>query len=97
MGMAKHPTMEAKETLKAHIAKIAKLKDEQFDYYFSHFEKQHFKKGQVFIISAGDTGGPPVLRGLRLPEVLLYQRGYENVHPAIRNAYLVDFRFQRAL
>jgi len=45
--------MEAKETLRVHIAKIAVLTDEQFDYFFSHFKKQNFKKGQA-IISAGD-------------------------------------------
>lgn len=45
--------MEGKETLKFHIAKIATLTDEQFDYFFSHFKRQEFKKGQV-IIGAGD-------------------------------------------
>jgi len=45
--------MEAKETLRAHIAKIAVLTDEQFDYFFSHFKKQNFKKGQA-IITEGD-------------------------------------------
>jgi CRP-like cAMP-binding protein len=45
--------MEAKEILKAHIAKAATLTDEQFDYFFSHFKKQSFKKGQV-IVSEGD-------------------------------------------
>jgi len=45
--------MEAKETLRAHIAKISVLTGEQFDYFFSHFKKQNFKKGQV-IISGGD-------------------------------------------
>ena len=46
--------MEAKETLKAHIAKIAMLTDEQFDYFFSFFKKQSFKKGQA-IIGEGDA------------------------------------------
>jgi CRP-like cAMP-binding protein len=46
--------MEAKEILKAHIAKITTLDDEQFDYFFSHFKKQSFKKGQA-IITNGDT------------------------------------------
>jgi CRP-like cAMP-binding protein len=45
--------MEAKEILKAHVAKITTLDDEQFDYFFSHFKKQSFKKGQV-IITNGD-------------------------------------------
>ena len=45
--------MEAKEVLKAHIAKIAILTDEQFDYFFSHFKQKSFHKGQA-IISAGD-------------------------------------------
>jgi len=45
--------MEAKDILKAHIAKIATLTDEQFDYFFSHFKGQRFQKGQA-IISAGD-------------------------------------------
>jgi CRP-like cAMP-binding protein len=45
--------MEAKEILKAHVTKAATLTDEQFDYFFSHFKKQSFKKGQV-IVSEGD-------------------------------------------
>ena len=45
--------MEAKEILKAHITKITTLNDEQFDYFFSHFKKQSFKKGQA-IITNGD-------------------------------------------
>ena len=45
--------METKETLKAHVAKLAMLTDEQFDYFFSHFKKQSFKKGQA-IITEGD-------------------------------------------
>jgi len=46
--------MEAKEILKAHVAKIASMTDEQFDYFFSFFKKQHFKRGQA-IISEGYT------------------------------------------
>jgi len=46
--------MEAKEALKAHIAKITSLTDEQFDYFFSHFKEQEFQKGQA-IISEGDV------------------------------------------
>lgn len=45
--------MNAKETLKSHILKIAQLTDEQFDYLFSHFKPLSFKKGQA-IISEGD-------------------------------------------
>ena len=45
--------MDSKELLKEHIAKTASLTDEQFDYFFSHFKAQSFKKGQT-IISAGD-------------------------------------------
>ena len=45
--------MEAKEVLKVHLAKIATLTDEQFDHFFSFFEKKTFKKGQA-IISEGD-------------------------------------------
>jgi CRP-like cAMP-binding protein len=45
--------MEAKEILKAHIAKITTLDDQQFDYFFSHFKKRSFKKGQA-IITNGD-------------------------------------------
>jgi CRP-like cAMP-binding protein len=46
--------MEAKEILKAHIAKITTLNDEQFDYVFSHFKQQSYKKGQA-IITSGDA------------------------------------------
>ena len=45
--------MEAKELLKNHVSKIASLTDEQFDYFFSFFKKQSFKKGQE-IIGEGD-------------------------------------------
>jgi CRP-like cAMP-binding protein len=46
--------MEAKETLKAHVTKIASLTDEQFDYFFSFFKKKNFKKGET-IISKDDA------------------------------------------
>ena len=45
--------MEGKEILRQHIAKTASLTDEQFDYLFSHFKLESFKKGQV-IVSEGD-------------------------------------------
>ena len=45
--------MEAKESLKNHIAKTASLTDDEFDHFFSHFKSQRFQKGQ-FIISGGD-------------------------------------------
>jgi len=45
--------MEAREILKTHIAKTISLTDEQFDYVFSHFKFQSYKKGQS-IITAGD-------------------------------------------
>lgn len=45
--------MEAKELLKQHIAKMATLTDEQFDYLFSHFKPRSYKKGQV-VIREGD-------------------------------------------
>ena len=45
--------MEAKEILKSHVAKLAALTDDQFDYFFSHFKPLHFKKGQA-VITEGD-------------------------------------------
>jgi CRP-like cAMP-binding protein len=45
--------MEAKELLRQHIEKTVSLTDKEFDYFFSHFKPQSFKKGQV-IISEGD-------------------------------------------
>lgn len=45
--------MDAKEILKQHIEKVVSLSSEQFDYLFSHFKLQTYKKGQV-IISEGD-------------------------------------------
>ncbi len=41
--------MEAKEILKKHIAQTATLTDEQFDYFFSHFKPQFYKKGETLI------------------------------------------------
>jgi CRP-like cAMP-binding protein len=46
--------METKEILKLHVARIASLSDEQFDYFFSFFKEQSFKKGQA-IISEGNA------------------------------------------
>jgi len=45
--------MEAKELLQQHIAKIASLTEEEFDYVFSHFKPMSFKKGQV-VLGEGD-------------------------------------------
>lgn len=45
--------MEARELLKEHIARTAALTDDEFDYFFSHFKPQSFKKGQV-VIREGD-------------------------------------------
>jgi CRP-like cAMP-binding protein len=46
--------MEPKELLRGHVTKTAVLTAEQFDYFFSHFKKQDFKKGQA-IITEGDA------------------------------------------
>jgi CRP-like cAMP-binding protein len=46
--------MEAKEKLKSHVANMATLTDDEFDYFFSHFKRISLKKGQA-IITAGDT------------------------------------------
>jgi len=46
--------METKDILKAHVAKLAEFTDEQFDYFYTHFKKMSFKKGQA-IITEGDT------------------------------------------
>lgn len=46
--------MEAKEILKAHVAKVSPMTDEQFDHFFSFFKIQRFKKGQV-IVNRGDA------------------------------------------
>ncbi|MCF0050588.1 Crp/Fnr family transcriptional regulator [Dyadobacter sp. LJ53] len=44
--------MEAKEILRQHIAQAASLTDQQFDYFFSHFKPQSYKKGAT-VIKAG--------------------------------------------
>ena len=41
--------MQAKTLLKEHVSKIASLTDEEFDYFFSHFKPETFKKGQSII------------------------------------------------
>ena len=46
--------MQAKALLKEHVLKIASLTDDEFDYFFSHFKPETFKKGQS-IISEGDV------------------------------------------
>lgn len=45
--------MQPKEILKEYVAKTVSLTDDQFNYFFSHFKHQSYKKGQV-IISEGD-------------------------------------------
>ena len=45
--------MQPKEILKEHIVKTVSLTDDQFDYFFSRFKHQSYKKGQV-IIEDGD-------------------------------------------
>jgi len=45
--------MEKRDILKEHISKTAKLTNEEFDYFFSHFKEESFKKGQV-ILAEGD-------------------------------------------
>jgi CRP-like cAMP-binding protein len=45
--------MGSHEVLKQHIKKTISLTDEQFDYFFSHFKHQSFRKGQI-IIGEGD-------------------------------------------
>jgi CRP-like cAMP-binding protein len=42
-------SMPAKEILKQHVAKTALLSDQEFDYFFSHFKLQSYKKGQTII------------------------------------------------
>ncbi|RZJ54771.1 MAG: Crp/Fnr family transcriptional regulator [Flavobacterium sp.] len=44
--------MQSKTLLKEHVSKIASFTDEEFDYFFSHFKPETFKKGQS-IISEG--------------------------------------------
>ncbi len=46
-------SMQAKEILKQHIAKTALLTDPEFDYFFSHFKLQSYKKGQTIITEGG--------------------------------------------
>lgn len=46
--------MDAKILLKEHISKIVELTEQQFDYFYSHFKTETFKKGQT-IISEGDV------------------------------------------
>jgi CRP-like cAMP-binding protein len=46
-------SMQAKEILKQHIAKTALLTDEEFDYFFSFFKLQSYKKGQTIITEGG--------------------------------------------
>src|SRR3979409_1223800 len=45
--------MQPKEILKEHIIKTVSLTDDQFDYFFSRFKPQSYKKGQA-IIAEGD-------------------------------------------
>jgi len=45
--------MEAKNILKEHVLKTTSLTDAEFDYFFSHFKLESFKKGQN-IITEGD-------------------------------------------
>lgn len=53
MRVTNYSTMGAKEILKAHVAKFTSLTDEQFDYFFSFFKNQRFKKGQAIISMGG--------------------------------------------
>jgi len=48
-------TTDAKALLKTHISKVTTLTDEQFDYIFSHFQYQQYKKGQTIV-----TEGRPI-------------------------------------
>ncbi len=41
--------MDAKETLREHIAKTVAIPADQFDHVFSHFKLQSYKKGQTII------------------------------------------------
>ncbi|KAF2326511.1 Crp/Fnr family transcriptional regulator [Flavobacterium ginsenosidimutans] len=47
--------MDAKSLLKDHVSKIVTLTDEQFDYFFSHFKTETFKKGQTIISESQDV------------------------------------------
>jgi CRP-like cAMP-binding protein len=44
---------DAKDILRQHINKVITLTDMQFDYFFSHFKPQSYRKGQA-IITEGD-------------------------------------------
>lgn len=46
--------MDAKSLLKEHVSKIISLTDEQFEYFFSHFKTETYKKGQT-VISEGQN------------------------------------------
>lgn len=46
--------MQPQEIFKAYISKTISLTDDEFDYFFSHFKLQSFKKGQT-IITAGEN------------------------------------------
>lgn len=45
--------MQAKQMLKDHVAKLASLTDDEFDYFYSFFKPESYKKGQA-IIAEGD-------------------------------------------
>jgi len=44
---------EAKQILKEHIEKTVSLNDSQFNYFFSLFKPQSYKKGQTVIAEDG--------------------------------------------
>jgi CRP-like cAMP-binding protein len=46
--------MNAREILNEHVAKTVSLTNAEFDYFFSHFTSQSFKKGQA-ILTKGDS------------------------------------------
>jgi CRP-like cAMP-binding protein len=48
--------MNAKAILQEHVARITPLSNEQFDYFFSHFTPQSYKKGET-IIAPGEAVG----------------------------------------
>jgi CRP-like cAMP-binding protein len=45
--------MQSKEILRDHVTKLVSLGDDQFDYFFSFFKPESYKKGQA-IISEGE-------------------------------------------
>ncbi|MGO4292058.1 Crp/Fnr family transcriptional regulator [Chitinophaga sp. RAB17] len=49
--------IDAKDILKAHIDRISVLPQEQFDYFFSHFKSQRFRKGQAIITEGAQVDG----------------------------------------